>query len=110
MFRSAAQSAGGKSVGDHFKGRDVLFYLSRYFRYQVDDVRKELHFAVICDLDQTAVATEVVTGEVNEHNVFAVFLTVFGQLFGQKGILFIVASSFEGAGNGVNLRYSIFDH
>ena len=65
-------------------------------------VRIILYFTVAFDFNIAGVAAEIISGQVNQHNMLGIFFQVSRQLLGKQLVFFVIAGAPESPGNGID--------
>ena len=81
-FGRTAERTCGEGVEECQDGVGFLVQLARHTAHQMDDMAVVLHVLVEIYLHTMAITAQVIAGEVDQHDVFGVFLRVFSQQFG----------------------------
>ena len=108
-FRRSAQSTGRKCVNECLDRICTIFQLSADATHKVNDMAVVLHIFVEVHFDVVTVAAEVVSCQIDEHDVFGILFGVVAKEDGVFLVLLLVACAFCCAGNRIDICPPVFD-
>ena len=106
---SSAERTCGEGVDEGGNGIGLGLECATDPTDKMNDMRIELHILVEVDPHPIAVSGEVIACEVNEHDMFGVFLGVVAQIFRIFTVLLLVARPWCRTRYGVDERLALFD-
>ena len=104
-----AQSTCREGVDECFDRAGIFVQRTADAAYQVDNMTVILHFLVEIYFYIVAVAGKIVTGEIDQHDMFRILFGIIMQILGVQRILFGISGTLGSAGDGVDIGVAAFD-